>query len=225
MKNEAEELKRIKRDIISSYEDIFDDLIDICGSPIERIFFANILKYFFNQTKSPMGFGFFQPIYDYDFEIHNLKCFGVEILGSDESDWKATKSSVKRINSTRLSIKIFPQEKLEVLGNIYFLDFGIYVSNLFNPDLPDLKIAIECDGHEFHSSKESIRKDNARMRNASSDGWHFIRFSGSEINGFNENDFQNEMGKIIFLINSHFNLEKFSNFSMFNNVKTKGNTQ
>ena len=45
----------------------------------------------------------------------------------------------------------------------------------------EVKIAIECDGHDFHSSKEQIRKDSMRTRKLMSQGWRVIRYSGSEI--------------------------------------------
>ncbi|MGA0894929.1 MAG: DUF559 domain-containing protein [Ilumatobacteraceae bacterium] len=47
---------------------------------------------------------------------------------------------------------------------------------------PDRKLAIEADGHEFHSSKEQFTKDRQRQRDLELDGWRFIRFSGAEIN-------------------------------------------
>jgi very-short-patch-repair endonuclease len=47
---------------------------------------------------------------------------------------------------------------------------------------PNRKLAIEADGHEFHSSKEQFTKDRQRQRDLELDGWRFIRFSGAEIN-------------------------------------------
>lgn len=48
--------------------------------------------------------------------------------------------------------------------------------------LPDKKIAIEADGYGFHSSREAFTSDRSRQRILESQGWRFIRFSGSEIN-------------------------------------------
>ena len=54
------------------------------------------------------------------------------------------------------------------IGRYYFLDFA----------LPDLKIAIECDGEYWHQDKE---KDLERQKYIESLGWQFIRFTGKEI--------------------------------------------
>lgn len=45
-----------------------------------------------------------------------------------------------------------------------------------------LKIAIECDGHDFHErTKEQARKDRSKDRWLQSHGYHVLRFTGSEI--------------------------------------------
>ena len=43
------------------------------------------------------------------------------------------------------------------------------------------EIVVECDGNEFHSTKEQIKKDNKRQREIENLGYSFLRFSGSEI--------------------------------------------
>ena len=44
-----------------------------------------------------------------------------------------------------------------------------------------LKVVIEIDGHQFHSSKEQIRRDLQRQRSLEMCGWRVHRFSGSEV--------------------------------------------
>ncbi|SEN80969.1 Protein of unknown function [Mesobacillus persicus] len=59
--------------------------------------------------------------------------------------------------------------------------------------LPEHKIAIECDGKDFHSTPEQKihdRKKNAYLRK---NGWKVIRFSGRQIN--------RELKKVISQIN------------------------
>lgn len=58
-----------------------------------------------------------------------------------------------------------------VPGLPYRLDFA----------MPVQKIAIELDGHEYHSDKQQFTKDRQRQRVLEAIGWRFIRFSGSEI--------------------------------------------
>lgn len=47
--------------------------------------------------------------------------------------------------------------------------------------IPHLKVAVECDGHEFHSSKESRGRDAKRDRELQAAGWMVLRFTGTEI--------------------------------------------
>ena len=46
---------------------------------------------------------------------------------------------------------------------------------------PKHQVAVELDGHEFHSSKEARQRDAARDRDLTFRGWTVIRFTGSEI--------------------------------------------
>jgi len=47
--------------------------------------------------------------------------------------------------------------------------------------LPEQKIAVEVDGHEFHSSREQRTKDAQRERVIERGGWRIVRFTGTEI--------------------------------------------
>lgn len=45
-----------------------------------------------------------------------------------------------------------------------------------------IKVAIECDGHDFHEkTKQQASKDKARDRYMQSKGWSVLRFTGSDI--------------------------------------------
>ena len=46
---------------------------------------------------------------------------------------------------------------------------------------PEIKLAIEADGYEFHSSKEQKERDKYRQTKLESLGWVFERFTGSFI--------------------------------------------
>lgn len=49
------------------------------------------------------------------------------------------------------------------------------------PDRPDVKIIVECDGYQYHSSKEKFTRDRQRDRKLNALGYTVLRFSGSEI--------------------------------------------
>lgn len=47
--------------------------------------------------------------------------------------------------------------------------------------LPDLRIAIELDGHDYHKTKEQRGRDAQRDRALQTEGWRVLRFTGSEV--------------------------------------------
>lgn len=47
--------------------------------------------------------------------------------------------------------------------------------------IPEKKVAIELDGHEFHKSREQRTYDAKRERYLQRQGWQVIRFKGTEI--------------------------------------------
>jgi very-short-patch-repair endonuclease len=66
-----------------------------------------------------------------------------------------------------LDLHIYPQHPV----GKYRLDFAI----------PDKRIAIELDGHEYHKTKYQRTHDARRDRWLYGQGWHVLRFTGTEI--------------------------------------------
>jgi very-short-patch-repair endonuclease len=66
-----------------------------------------------------------------------------------------------------LDLHLYPQHKV----GKYSLDFAI----------PDKMIAIELDGHEYHKTKYQRTHDAQRDRWLYGQGWHVLRFTGTEI--------------------------------------------
>lgn len=53
---------------------------------------------------------------------------------------------------------------------------------LFNRAEPGVKIAVECDGHDFHErTKTQAQRDKSRDRQIQAVGFKVLRFTGSEI--------------------------------------------
>lgn len=216
MLNLDDEAKELKNEIKNSFDIMLNDLISLCKSPIEEIFFLKLLNEFTSMNFAPYGLGFFRPVYDVDEVFGQIKivCCGVSISDSYTRNKISFKNDgeIEIVGKAKIEIEIFPQIKVEVSSKNYFLDFGLYVKDLHNPNLKTLKIAIECDGFDFHSSKEQINNDNIRTRNLVSNGWHVIRYSGNEINSTNKIDFFNEIKKIENLIHIHFNIPREEDF-------------
>jgi very-short-patch-repair endonuclease len=105
--------------------------------------------------------GFYQPI------DHNHKRFE-RLAKRCESPVEAAFWSAAYFELSKLG-RLTPQIKV----GSYRLDFGL--------EARALKLAIEIDGHDFHSTKEQKAADYQRDRYLQSQGWRVIRFSGSEV--------------------------------------------
>lgn len=77
----------------------------------------------------------------------------------------------------------------------YRLDFAVF---WYREKCGLLKLAVECDGHDFHEkTKEQAKRDKSRDRYLMAEGWMTARFTGSEI--FNDADeCAMEVGNIMF---------------------------
>jgi very-short-patch-repair endonuclease len=60
-------------------------------------------------------------------------------------------------------------------------DFGLGLQ--FYDDEPDRIhwVYVECDGHDYHSSKQQLARDKSRDRRIAATDTHVLRFTGSEI--------------------------------------------
>lgn len=60
---------------------------------------------------------------------------------------------------------------LEMLSGIYWIDVAF----------PDLKLAIEIDGREFHNTPEAFESDRWRQNNVVLAGWRVLRFTANMV--------------------------------------------
>jgi very-short-patch-repair endonuclease len=159
------------KNITQEFEARLNSLIDICESPIEEYFLVNICDYFYSQSLMSLRFDFLVRSIDdpYDkttkiFKRFNYQERGINVFGL--------------IYGVKIDIgvaiyKIIPQFQ----HNNYRLDFAIFI------DKPDLKMkfCIECDGHDFHKTKDQNQKDSERTRALVKDGWTTLRYTGTEL--------------------------------------------
>lgn len=76
------------------------------------------------------------------------------------------------------AISLKPQVWVTVCNNKYRGDIVIE----FDPLLMLKPLIVECDGHGFHErTKAQARRDKQRQRDLQIEGYHVIRFTGSEI--------------------------------------------
>lgn len=88
--------------------------------------------------------------------------------------------------------EIYPQYSFDIEGKKYRIDIAIILKITKGSEIKDLKkIALECDGYDYHSSPAQKKSDDVRLRKLKLNGWSEVfRYSGSEISGFNEHEFK-----------------------------------
>lgn len=74
----------------------------------------------------------------------------------------------------RLQIAAERQEFVEVKDRYYVLDFAVYCATG--------KLDVEADGDTWHANPARIPLDNRRDNDLETDGWHILRFNGSQVN-------------------------------------------
>lgn len=102
------------------------------------------------------------------------RLFYVEMVSEIES-----KKSNSASPGCNLELSINPQVEISGNGEKFIVDFVFSVVD-FNVK-KTWSFIVECDGFEFHSSKEKMRKDYMRQRSLQRLGYSLIRFTGSEI--------------------------------------------
>lgn len=90
----------------------------------------------------------------------------------NEIVWEANKGYIDFVNAVHL----IPQSVLTLSGRTIRPDLAIWF-----PADDSARLLIECDGYEFHSSRDKFRSDRARDRELLELGYRVLRYSGSEI--------------------------------------------
>lgn len=236
---------RIINEILTLKRKNLNELLALTESPIEKLFFAHILRYLeksliFNELKSNRpdinGFSYLTKS-----DYHDISSFGkiiglvvdysttgfnidlpneikvrnqkgeIELIDIKPKNKNPQSRNVYHLESTdgqeftvMQKLHIIPQYVTLINENNYRLDFAFLLyENVNHIQTLVKKIAVECDGYEYHSGKEQFKKDRERQRNLSYDNWTIIHFSGSEINGrigYDETHFEKEMLGILQLL-------------------------
>lgn len=80
--------------------------------------------------------------------------------------------------------EIRPQYSVAIDGIEYRLDIAIILNRKTadNKIIESKKVALECDGYDYHSSPEQKRNDDIRTRKLKKNGWReVLRYSGKEL--------------------------------------------
>ena len=168
-------------------------------SPIEKLFLFSLLitsfKYHF------LGVIIEAPVSDPLVYIKNKTIHYQNIISEYNNFHNKTKGNHKDFEEAILkNINLSEEEKRELNIDVYiYLGFDFYnkihimLQPCFNnidrsgnsiradlliwcPAKPNSKLIIECDGYEYHSSKENFIKDRKRDRDFKANGMEVLRF-------------------------------------------------
>lgn len=178
--------------IIRRQGEQLEALFNICESEIEKWFLVKIISFI---TEHPCEFSY--TIICEPLEIETIN--GQDYLITDKGFFKDAYSGVNivglridnKINKTYFLV--YPQKNIIIDKDLsdkkYRLDFSIekYSANV---DSKLLQLyCIECDGHDYHSTKEQISSDNARLRDIFLlNNYTTLRYSGSELYKWGDGD-------------------------------------
>lgn len=86
--------------------------------------------------------------------------------------------------------EIRPQYPVTIEGIDYRIDIAIILNRISFYEgkiIETRKIALECDGYDYHSSPIQKRNDDVRSRKLKKNGWkEVLRYSGKELHSINE---------------------------------------
>jgi len=114
-------------------------------------------------------------------ELRGALCWYLERCQSPIEQLLAIELVIEMWQSEGMIQKVIPQLEIETEDGKFRVDFAIDAGGVsWAPKR--VRIAVECDGHEFHEkTKEQAQRDKARDRAIQRAGWVVLRYTGSEI--------------------------------------------
>jgi hypothetical protein len=179
----------------------FETAFDFAESPIEKIFLSQVILSFFRNDPALL----IVPYYHLTKFVEDMLWAGkldadISRLAKEHNEsWfeiaerKLTRPDLYNFiyhrNNLRLgrmdSVYMFPQfsfKNTSHLGDEYKPLEGIRVDIFFTKlNSEKYKLVVECDGYEWHKSKDSFIRDRKRDRALKAAGYDVFRFSGTEI--------------------------------------------
>ncbi|WP_416439678.1 hypothetical protein [Phnomibacter sp. MR] len=189
-------------EIILEYYNRIEALLSICESEIEKIYLLDFIRFFTCQHVADWEYSFDGDMPDYGERINYTPIRKDSSLRLWPPPFVIDRITFRH-NVHGVHFSIIPQFEIKVSEKQTFrVDFAI-VGECFEADqnsFKDVKVIIECDGHEFHKTPDQIKKDNERANKMKAQGWVEFRYSGRTIYGENFNaakDFENYLIEVL----------------------------
>ncbi|HKI89284.1 MAG TPA: hypothetical protein VKA38_09670 [Draconibacterium sp.] len=118
---------------------------------------------------------------------HFLKNIGFKVAYSftEPISLDSTSDSPLIDDLVKREFEVRPQYPVSIDGIDYRLDIAIILNrkSLDGKLLESKKVALECDGYDYHSSPQQKMNDDIRTRKLKKTGWkEVLRYSGRELN-------------------------------------------
>lgn len=191
-----------------NFETNLDYLLSLCESDIEKQFLLQIIFHLESHTASALeSVSLYNSVTFLD-DVHNDNYIaGIEFDYGQEHN-KTEILTIPLASNYYIVIRVYPQFKVIVNNIAYRLDFAFYVERWHIKDdtlYETRKIAIECDGYDYHKNPDKFKQDKIRERALKSVGWKdVLRYSGSEIYEISED-----------LTKSHYNFKEILDIIMY----------
>lgn len=211
------EINQIISSLRNLEEEKFMRIMNLCDSPIEKKFIANVYYFFVkNSFETKMILlkeseelesvdGYLKSI----FYMTNDAGIKVQVISPGNeystpySDFVTLLIGFK-VRCFNIVYEFFPQYPIFDHEQTRYADFVVVAKNEKDHSIIK-KFIVECDGHEYHHTPEQRSRDNERTRFLNGQGYVVVRYTGSEINWLNDDfilDFENMMHKNIYGRNS-----------------------
>jgi len=196
--------KKIEDSQLKYFQFRLNEVLSFCESPIEKIMILQLINYFqevqpknsivdfqgieFLKDYRSIGFKGEERInrYDYRWVFDGYQKFaGFRIDLGEEPRKHLSPQLLTR------QIEIYPQFEESVNDKDYRIDIAFILTrkDYETDEIFEIrKLAIECDGFDYHKQPKKFKEDKIRERALKSKGWKdVLRYSGSEIYAIGDN--------------------------------------
>lgn len=223
-------LKKIKSQIEKDFDFQMNDMLSICDSEIEKLLLIHFFRYLqvkkLDEHELLNEFSFPQFILDYQHPYHYKHMGLIEeserILNEvDQKKYRFAEGEFQKYigfqvkgnaydnnefdgqyHTTRQEICIYPQFFHRINEKLHKIDIAVVLNRWKeNKIVETRKIALECDGYDYHSSPEQKKNDDIRARRLKINGWKEVfRYSGKEIVQMSDDDFDEIFSEIMTML-------------------------
>ena len=185
-------IETFKKDIQEFELKKFEKILNLCNSPIEKLFVGKIYSFFltrglsiklltqaveqFEQTEDDHLKSIYYQTNDDGLKIridHKNAEYANELTGDPERVYGF------QFNCGDVYYEFYPQYPIFNTEQVRFADFVVKVKDEKYLNLADF--VIECDGFAWHSTKDQLESDNYRSRFLTLNGYKILRYTGREI--------------------------------------------